>query len=152
MNFTARVKVLSDRNAAAFITFVVGATIAFLLNVGLLYLAVELAGVQGAANSIRYAIEQAGKNAPAQAAAPAPARRRGPDPDRNYTVNLAGAPSKGPDDAKITARQTAATLPAELLFAKASAEERRRYGLAELVSAADSAAEAMSASKELRAG
>ncbi len=35
--------------------------------------------------------------------APAPpSRRRGPDPNKVYTLASAGAPSKGPADAKIT--------------------------------------------------
>jgi protein-disulfide isomerase len=80
---------------------IVGA--AMLLSNSIQGVGVELAGVQGAATSIRYAIEQAGKNVPAPAAAAAaPQRRRGPDPARNYTVNTQGSPVKGPENAKIT--------------------------------------------------
>ena len=35
------------------------------------------------------------------APAPQPARRRGPDPNKRYTVNIKGAPAKGPATAKI---------------------------------------------------
>ena len=62
---------------------------------------VELAGVRGAANSIRAAVEEAGKNVKPAAQAAAP-RRRGPDPARNYTINIAGSPTRGPADAEIT--------------------------------------------------
>ena len=31
-----------------------------------------------------------------------PSPQRGPDPNRIYTVNLAGAPAKGPDTAPVT--------------------------------------------------
>jgi protein-disulfide isomerase len=75
---------------------------ALLLSNSIQDVSVELAGVQGAANSIRYAVEQAGKNAPAPAAAAAPQRRRGPDPARKYNVNVQEAAAKGPDDAPIT--------------------------------------------------
>lgn len=36
------------------------------------------------------------------AAAPAAAARRGPDPNRRYTVNIAGAPGRGPETAAVT--------------------------------------------------
>ncbi len=37
----------------------------------------------------------------APAAAPTPARRRGPDPNKRYTIPVAGAPVKGPQTAKV---------------------------------------------------
>lgn len=44
----------------------------------------------------------AGGGGTAPAAAPAaPARRRGPDPNKVYKLALAGAPTKGPDSAKV---------------------------------------------------
>ena len=36
------------------------------------------------------------------AAAPAPAPRRGPDPNKRYTVNIAGAVTVGPANAPVT--------------------------------------------------
>ena len=42
-------------------------------------------------------IQAAGGGAPARAAAPPP--RRGPDPARVHKVDIAGAPSKGPESA-----------------------------------------------------
>ena len=61
----------------------------------------ELASLQGAASSIRYAIEQAAKASPQQVAQQ-PQRRRGPDPNRVYKVNIDGSPSKGPENAAVT--------------------------------------------------
>lgn len=79
---------------------IVGA--ALLLSSSVKDVGVELAGLQGEASSIRYAIEQAGKSAPGPTAAAARPRRRGPDPDRSYTLNIEGSPSKGPEQAKVT--------------------------------------------------
>lgn len=53
------------------------------------------------------------------------------------------------EDVLVTAKQTAASLPAELLFKKADPEERRRYAVAELVNAADAATEALSGATTL---
>lgn len=55
---------------------------------------------ESAMKSLQSSIAAQGGSAPsAPAAAP---RRRGPDPDKVYTLTSAGAPFKGPGDAKIT--------------------------------------------------
>jgi protein-disulfide isomerase len=54
---------------------------------------------ESAMKNLQTAVAARGGAAPA---APAPARRRGPDPAKVYTVASAGAPFKGPVDAKIT--------------------------------------------------
>jgi len=53
---------------------------------------------ESAMKKLQTAVAARGGAAPA----PAPTRRRGPDPGKVYKVASAGAPFKGPVDAKIT--------------------------------------------------
>ncbi len=57
-----------------------------------------IAGITGAVEDFEATIA-APPAAPKRAEAPP---RRGPDPDKRYKLNTAGAPSMGPDDAKVT--------------------------------------------------
>ena len=64
----------------------------------------QLDRTAGRLESIRGAVAEA-KDALGNlqvAAAPAAAPRRGPDPNRRYTVNVAGAPAVGPETAAVT--------------------------------------------------
>ena len=56
----------------------------------------ELAQVGEAVSELKLAA------APSKAAPPTPRRQRGPDPDKVYQLNTAGAPARGPEDAKVT--------------------------------------------------
>ncbi len=56
---------------------------------------------ESAMKNMQQALAVAPGAAPGKAPAPPP-RRRGPDPDKVYTVTSAGAPFKGPADAKVT--------------------------------------------------
>ena len=63
----------------------------------------QLDRTAGRLESIRGAVAEA-KDALGNlqvAGAPAPARR-GPDPNRRYTVDIAGAPGRGPETAAVT--------------------------------------------------
>jgi protein-disulfide isomerase len=59
----------------------------------------QLAETSGKLQAIQLAVVEA-KGALAAARPPEP--RRGPDPNRRYTVNLAGAPALGPENAPVT--------------------------------------------------
>jgi hypothetical protein len=60
---------------------------------------VELSQLRTGLNQTRSSLETLAKN---QASAPAKPRRRGPDPDKQYTIQTAGAPYKGPTNAQVT--------------------------------------------------
>ena len=65
----------------------------------------QLDRTAGRLDSIRGAVAEAkdalGNLQVAAAPAPAPARR-GPDPNKRYTVDIAGAPGRGPETAAVT--------------------------------------------------
>jgi hypothetical protein len=58
-----------------------------------------LEGIQTSLGGTKQAIEQLAQAQPRQQPQQ---RRRGPDPNRRYTINTSGAPSKGPGGAKVT--------------------------------------------------
>ncbi len=64
----------------------------------------QLDRTAGRLDSIRGAVAEA-KDALGNlqvAGAPAAAPRRGPDPNRRYSVNIAGSPGRGPETAAVT--------------------------------------------------
>lgn len=57
---------------------------------------------EGAIKNLQTAMAAGGGGTAPTAAAPAaPKRRRGPDPNKVYKLALAGAPTMGPDNAKV---------------------------------------------------
>ena len=59
----------------------------------------QLSGIKLALVDTQQALQKVAQARPA--AAPAPARAGRPDPNRNYKINTAGSPAKGPASAKI---------------------------------------------------
>ena len=57
--------------------------------------ATQIAGVRAELNTLQSSLQAA-------APAPQPARAKRPDPNRRYEINIAGSPSMGPKDAKVT--------------------------------------------------
>jgi protein-disulfide isomerase len=55
----------------------------------------QIAGVRAELNALQSSLQAA-------APAPQPARAQRPDPNRRYKINIAGSPSVGPKDAKVT--------------------------------------------------
>ena len=86
---------------AAIGMFIGGAILAgsMVIKSGLTDTATQLAGIQTSLAETKVALDAVAKSG--GGAAPA-APRRGPDPNKVYTVKTAGAPIKGPADAKIT--------------------------------------------------
>ena len=72
---------------------------AYMVSVSIDRVTGQIPEFESAMKSIQTAVAARGGPAPA---APAPTRRRGPDPNKIYTLASAGAPFKGPVDAKVT--------------------------------------------------
>jgi protein-disulfide isomerase len=87
---------------AAIGMFIGGAVLAgsMVIKSGLTDTATQLAGIQTSLAETKVALDAVAKSG--GGAAPAAAPRRGPDPNKVYTVKTAGAPIKGPAEAKIT--------------------------------------------------
>ncbi len=93
----------TDRSSQSFVpAAIIGAAFllgCFMVKASLDRTADQLDGIRLGLADAKRALEslgQAPQAAPAQAA-----QRRGPDPDKRHTVNIAGAPAKGPAGAKV---------------------------------------------------
>jgi len=86
---------------AAVGVFIGGAILAgsMVIKSGLSETATQLQGIQTSLAETKVALDAVAKSG---GAAKAAAPRRGPDPNKKYTVKIAGAPVKGPAEAKIT--------------------------------------------------
>jgi hypothetical protein len=87
---------------AAVGVFIGGAILAgsMVIKSGFNETATQLAAIQSSLAETKTALDAVAKSG--GKAAPEPARRRGPDPNKRYEVKTAGAPYKGPANAKIT--------------------------------------------------
>ncbi len=61
----------------------------------------QLNGIKLALGETKEALQKVAQARPAAAAPAAPARAGRPDPNRRYTLDIAGSPAKGPATAKV---------------------------------------------------
>ena len=73
----------------------------FLLSQSVDRMTAQIPKIEASINSLQTALAAASAAGPTKAAEPAK-RRRGPDPDKVYTVAIAGNATKGPANAKVT--------------------------------------------------
>jgi len=91
---------MGDNNGTSII--VAAAILGLSVLVGAFMLGRSVDGAAEQLAAMEVAIGKVATTSVANAPAAAPAPRRGPDPNKVYSVNIAGAPIKGPETAKVT--------------------------------------------------